>query len=179
MPAGELASTGGARGMLRGLAHIELDLDSDPGPWPRADEDTSAHSQLGCSGLRVSPHPSCQNGADLVTSGTGPCSKRIGAVGPPSRDFCVRWCCQVVTSQDPGRSECQGPAPGSHNKGSSPLLSCVPGFGSCPAAPTARRSGRVSASHTHLAWPHQSPHWPHHLGTQIFSTLCASPSQGP
>lgn len=31
--------------MLRGLAHIEMDLDSDPGPWPRADEDASARSQ--------------------------------------------------------------------------------------------------------------------------------------
>lgn len=40
-----------------------------PTLWPCSQE-------LGCSGLWVGPHlPSFQDGTDLVTSGTGPCSR--------------------------------------------------------------------------------------------------------
>lgn len=42
-------------------------------------------------------HPSFQNGADLLTSGTGPCSGHVRVVGPLSRDFCVEWGCRAVT----------------------------------------------------------------------------------
>lgn len=46
----------GGWGALRGLAHTDVDLDSDSGPWPRADEEAAPRpcgQQLGCSGPRA------------------------------------------------------------------------------------------------------------------------------
>lgn len=46
----------GGWGALRGLAHTDVDLNSDSGPWPRADEEAAPRPcgrQLGCSGPRA------------------------------------------------------------------------------------------------------------------------------
>lgn len=82
--------------------------------------------------------------------------------GASVSDGAVRW--QRPTLQDPGRSECQGPASGSRNKRSSFLLSRVPGFRSCPAVPAAWRGGRIAVHHTR-SWPGpaRDPHWPNHV----------------
>ena len=120
VPAGGLAGTGASS-----LEDTHADVDPDPGPWPELMKKSlptlplptlwPCSPALGCSSLWVSPCPlpAFQSGADLATSGTGPCSRCVGGVGPLSRGIC-----QVVTSHlaGPGRSECQVPAPGFRNK---------------------------------------------------------------